>query len=789
MQFSKKRILATVISAGMLLPLSGCKKSGNSSKTREYSFRSGQEIKETDPYFQAEIKKIELPKKEGLTIDYETIESCTLMEGAALVSYYQGYVFPEGKKIEGMSFEEASQYYVNGTALFDVHGQMISDLSKSEYNVANVATGQDGNYYMLYSEFDQMLERMVFRIGVFSPEGETVKTISLPTVPYTDDTFSLKLQILKDGSFGIFNKSGLTVFDVEGKEICKVSDPGRSLETAIISQDGKDYVISGIYDFNGDDDIQIKEVDLKTGSLGKATDGNYLSSYSRPVITDSGIYVSSAEGCRKVDLKTGELETVFNWNDTDVNLQIAADAQVVPLNENEFMAASSVYGIGGEESFLIYLKRADKNPHAGQKILIAGGAGAEYSDSMSAFIAEYNADPNSPCRIVYRDYYDGIEPGAGFSEVEQRLYLDILSGEGPDILMNFSASAALQNEETVVDLNSYMDGANGIDRSEFFGNIFSIFEKDGKLFHIPVRVGLDGFQVNEELLEKRFGWTYDEFEKAAQSLPEDVSFVEGMKYDELLMYMIGPKMKDFIDFSKKTVNFENEDMKRLLQMAKKYGVQETPSDEGMDLEYMGDGLYYGDGEDRTETKFNSGLLAMRRSDVYELRLYCTNKDEVPKKTFFVGYPSEEGKGMGVYCMLSLAISASSKYKEEAWGFIRSYLGYEVDGIRAELGLPVNKALFDSTCHKDMEWENAQYEKMRKQMSPNDLKGYLCKISESDIDELRELMEHAEGTEITIAAISDVVKEEAAAYFAGDRTEEEVLKNIQNRAGNIIKEMS
>ena len=30
---------------------------------------------------------------------------------------------------------------------------------------------------------------------------------------------------------------------------------------------------------------------------------------------------------------------------------------------------------------------------------------------------------------------------------------------------------------------------------------------------------------------------------------------------------------------------------------------------------------------------------------------------------------------------------------------------------------------------------------------------------------------------------------SAAYFAGDRTEEEVLKNIQNRAGNIIKEMS
>ena len=789
MQSSKKRILAAVISAGMLLPVSGCKKSGNSSKSKGYSYTSGQEIKETDPYFQAEIKKIELPKKEGFTIDYESIENCTLMGGVAMVAYSQGYVLPEGKRIEDMSFEEGAQYYVQGTALFDADGEMISEFSDSAHNVITVVSGQDNDFYLLYGEFDPVLQRMAFRINVLTSEGETVKTIALSTVPYSDDSYSAKLQILKDGSIGMFTKDGLYVMDQEGNEICKVSDPGRTLETAVISQDGKDYVISGIYDINEDMDIQIKEVDLKTGSLGKAIDGNYLAAYTQPVITDSGIYVSGTEGCKKVDLKTGELETVFNWNDTDVSLQMISTAQVVPLNDNEFMASASLYTGKGVGCNLIHLKRADKNPHAGQKVLIIGGTGAEYSESMSAFIAEYNADPDSPCHIVYRDYADGVAPNEGYAGTEQKLYLDILSGEGPDILINASNSAAFQSEETVVDLNSYMNGADGIDRSEYFENIFPIFEKDGKLFHIPVRVELYGFQANEELLDKRFGWTYDEFEKAGQSLPEGVSFMEGTKYDELLLNLIGPKMKDFIDFSKKSVNFENEDMKRLLQLSKKYGVKEIPADEGMDLTYLGDGMYSADGDDRTMVKYQAGLLAMKNDSVYNLREYCHAKDAMDKKIFFVGFPSEEGKGMSVYCMLSLAISASSQFKDEAWDFIRSYLGYEMEETNIELGLPVNRALFESSCHKEMEAENAAYENAIKSMPLEHLRGVICKISESDIDELRELMEHADGTEITIAAISDVLKEEAAAYFAGDRTEEEVLKNIQNRAGNIIKEMS
>lgn len=54
-------------------------------------------------------------------------------------------------------------------------------------------------------------------------------------------------------------------------------------------------------------------------------------------------------------------------------------------------------------------------------------------------------------------------------------------------------------------------------------------------------------------------------------------------------------------------------------------------------------------------------------------------------------------------------------------------------------------------------------------------------------EQKEMIENAKTTFCYDAAMIDVITEEAAAYLAGDRTEDEVLKNIQNRCDLIIKE--
>ena len=62
-----------------------------------------------------------------------------------------------------------------------------------------------------------------------------------------------------------------------------------------------------------------------------------------------------------------------------------------------------------------------------------------------------------------------------------------------------------------------------------------------------------------------------------------------------------------------------------------------------------------------------------------------------------------------------------------------------------------------------------------------------RISEKDIDELNSLIEAATTTMSYDTSILDVITEEAAAYFAGDRSEDDVLKNIQNRCDLIVKE--
>ena len=61
------------------------------------------------------------------------------------------------------------------------------------------------------------------------------------------------------------------------------------------------------------------------------------------------------------------------------------------------------------------------------------------------------------------------------------------------------------------------------------------------------------------------------------------------------------------------------------------------------------------------------------------------------------------------------------------------------------------------------------------------------VSEEDIGEVRKLIEN-----VTIASSGDpalfaIIEEEAAGYFAGDRSMEDVLNTIQNRASTIVNE--
>ena len=65
--------------------------------------------------------------------------------------------------------------------------------------------------------------------------------------------------------------------------------------------------------------------------------------------------------------------------------------------------------------------------------------------------------------------------------------------------------------------------------------------------------------------------------------------------------------------------------------------------------------------------------------------------------------------------------------------------------------------------------------------------YFPEVLAEDIDTLQSLAEKADTMISDDEAVFNIIVEEAAGYFAGDRTIDDVLKNIQNRAKLIVTE--
>ena len=139
----------------------------------------------------------------------------------------------------------------------------------------------------------------------------------------------------------------------------------------------------------------------------------------------------------------------------------------------------------------------------------------------------------------------------------------------------------------------------------------------------------------------------------------------------------------------------------------------------------------------------------------------------------------------------MAITSSCADQNLAWQFIRSFLN---EDTQYELSfnsdtLPLNRNTFKKNCQEEMEVSKEYIEDLKKNAS---------KMSADELDNVLELtQEHADKLEALISSVDssiswdndvmNIILEEAAGFFAGQRSVEDVCKNIQNRATLVVQE--
>lgn len=750
-------------------------------------------VKADDPFYEVERNELITPEDPSKKIDrvFGGGELSFVGDYIAM-EYYRQYEFPPDvqAKVSGLKFpddydeyvELASDYYENGLAIFNASGEYQFSLlvDSLDSNPGMAFETKDGKFGLV--EHTMKNDGFYTDILMFNEKGEMISKEPLSFSEQAMSSWNGKSTILPSGNILLTNLGVVVLVDGNGKELwCLAPDDRSTMQNGSIHDafviDGKIYFLY-VNDWDYPVKRYIRQIDEATGDpVGDMID--ISPNVPEKIFQgNDAVFAVGANGIVKVDLRSGDMEAVINWNETDINWFNLKTDSCHMVSEGEICFLESSYDADKDETktFVTHFKRAASNPHAGKTLLHLSAYGL-YDSSLIDLLIDYNIRPDGKARVMTYDMSDDVDasiPGnAANADMAYKVFLEMRSGTGPDLLMNFTDFGEFENEEVLCDLNPYIDGSSGIQRSEYYDNIFRAFETDGKLFQMPLVVQGWGIMGNSDICGQRYGWTYADFLSMCGDLPDGSTAFFDITAEDLMVDILSSDISYYVDYSSGEAKFDSQEFKDLLQIAKQCEVSRSRQSFGDDYETDPalDGLsakswvmlpYLLDGADNVARykRVNYGRLS------------------------FMGFPSVSGSGFGAMANMSVGISSFSEHKEEAWDFVMYLLEKDslVD-LGGSYGIPVSREALDEKTKTQV----AALEKQNQETPDDPALGPKDSIEDSDINTYFALVEHIDRKIANYPAIMNVVKEEAAAYFADQRSVDDVCAIIQNRVELILQE--
>ena len=802
-----RNVLAFALALTMAVPLAACKKSGKGAKGG--SGKKNSVIAEDDPFFDAVEIPLDIETDANKKLQYKEISEPTIVGDRVFATYNLSYEMPQelmdkfdkvdctNEAAYSQLMDEFNEYNEMGTLVFDLDGNLLSRTPSDnmESTAGNLAQLSDGSFVMIVSRLAQNECKTSTEIVKLNADFQEQSSVKIDQ----DVELGWDMQIIPmdNGNLLIADYAGIHIVSLEGKLIANESPAGFCGKAYV--QDGDIYALIDEFDSGKNEDkFYFQKLD---GNTGKPTGDRIATTFEAYTLIQGtdGIYSVGYSGLRKFDIPSGtSTDYVIEWNWTDINSGYISTQNATILSDDEMIFTKYSYEetddpnikVSGRDISLMKFKRAEKNPHAGKNVIVLGCVGAE--TPFRDYVIDYNKDPNHISRIYITDYADDLFASSDYmqalADVSDKVYLDMMSGDGPDILMNFYEFAQFNSEDILVDMNKFIDGQNGLNRADYFDNILRACETSGKLFQIPVCIAINGFAANPSLIGERTSWTFDEFDQMASSLPQNVSLISDTSRQDLMQMLLDFSMSSFVDSDKKEVSFDSADFRKLLEIAKKYGSDKTAGgDMGlfagstMDMEYADD-----------SSKFAEGLIALTSVDICGVDDYARVVNEVTFKPTFIGMPGASGSGMAARAQMSFAISASSSHQDEAWDFIKFLYGKDCQAkfARSFWGLPIHKGALEEKNAEDVKNYNEFIEDYSKFLQEEGLEGQgkeMTKITDEMCADFMTMLEGVSVIKNSDLGIMAIVKEETAAFFENQKPVDDVVKIIQNRATTTVHE--
>jgi hypothetical protein len=242
---------------------------------------------------------------------------------------------------------------------------------------------------------------------------------------------------------------------------------------------------------------------------------------------------------------------------------------------------------------------------------------------------------------------------------------------------------------------------------------------------------------------------------------EDAIYWYDMDSSALLRFFLegSETLWGMVDWEKGTCDFSGALFEKLLQVSKRYGYNER--------------LHY-------------PAVAQLRSCEH-IYLYDSEAEQEKEGMVKSGVLFDDGCYLGTRSKYyTLSMNANSPYKDGAWEFLKLLIGEDAQAQFEFLPLPVYKKAFDKIAAEAL--AHADDNNSRPYYYQKKVYGKLITImersaadlTEEKIGEMKKELEEAKSYPIRVVPLLNIIDEEAAYYFNGVKSAEEVRSVIENR---------
>jgi len=702
--------------------------------------------------------------------------------------------------LSGLQFEDnarcarAYTFDSNGELLNETElWQTIDDDTFPVYAQSGDVDSEGNIWLLTYLEANDEITNELFINGYklmkFDSEGSLLDTVNIEDLDIDVLDYETKLIIGNDDNFYIHSSSKdnfIHVFDPGGNALFSITEEERVSNNGILKlSDGRVAVSCLLQEITGvRHEIRvIDEINKGYGNKKWEMESRYAIVNSSNAFSLSGndvydIMVSNEEALYGVELESMTYTEIINWKARGVDTSrnyfykypvLFSDKYVYSLLRDE-PTNSEALAIGTVS--LIKLTKAEERQteSLGKKKVTLSAF--HLSDNMINAIANFNkANPNYH---IEAKTYKSEE--ISFDDAIKVFNTDIISGNTPDIVIldGLPNIYSYASKEIFADLYELMDKDPDVNREDYVSNIMKAFETDDELYVFTTAFSIITLIGKTVDVGADMGWTWDDYnalllKQPAETIPIGVEWGV-INNQNFLEIMISGKLNDFVNYEPGECYFESSDFIELLKIANSFPA------EGSYIPFSA----YSEG--------NPLLMRVSVDNFTNLKRY--EDIHFGEEITFIGFPTENGgSGATGISYDRFAISAKAKEPDGAWEFAKYLItDFQNDIIKSEFGFPVKNSAIEAMA---FEAKQKSADGNRREISVIDGSSvFMAEVglnNDKDNQKVLDLILSVTSFADNESVLTDIIIEEAAYYFAGQKSAEETAAVIQNRVGLYLAE--